>query len=146
MTKTPLHSLRNTVSFLDVIVKLQSVVYLRDSDSTLFGEFLFGFFAGVRVGQVGVEILIQDLCGLFAEVAPFAPEETQTRGKYGEKPAVIFFHLFFVITFPHDHQSWPKVWSMVPHPFYTLTYTGLNGCYVNNTKTIAIVLWTLWLN
>lgn len=51
---------------------------LRDGYSTLFGKFLFGFFTGVGVGQVGVEILIQDLCGLFAEVAPFASVETQT--------------------------------------------------------------------
>lgn len=53
-------------------------IYLRDGYSTLFGKFLFGFFTGVGVGQVGVEILIQDLCGLFAEVAPFASVETQT--------------------------------------------------------------------
>lgn len=48
--------------------------YLRDSDCTLFSKFLFGFFAGVGVGQVGVKIFIQDLRGLLAEVTPFAPE------------------------------------------------------------------------
>lgn len=68
-----------------LFLKVQSGVYLRDGDSTLFGEFLFGFFTGVRVGQVGVEILIQDLCGLFAEVAPFAPDETQTGDQFWEK-------------------------------------------------------------
>lgn len=57
---------------------MQSIIYLRDSNSTLFAKFLFGFFTGVWVGQVGVEIFIQDLCGLFAEVAPFAPDETKT--------------------------------------------------------------------
>lgn len=58
------------------------MVYLRDGDSTLFGKFLFGFFTGVWVGQVGVEILIQALCCLFAEITPFAPDETQTDDKY----------------------------------------------------------------
>lgn len=53
--------------------------YLRDGDSTLFGKFLFGFFAGIRVGQVRVEILIEDLCRLFAEVAPLAPAKTNER-------------------------------------------------------------------
>jgi len=57
---------------------MYSQVYLRDGDSTRFGKFLFGFFTGVGVGQVGVEILVQTLCGLFAEVAPLAPDETQT--------------------------------------------------------------------
>lgn len=54
-------------------------IYLRDGYSTLFGKFLFGFFTGVGVGQVGVEILIQDLCGLFAEVAPFASVEAENQ-------------------------------------------------------------------
>lgn len=47
--------------------------YLRDSDCTLLSKFLFGFFAGVGVGQVGVKIFIQDLRGLFAEITPLAP-------------------------------------------------------------------------
>lgn len=54
---------------------MESVGHLGDGDSTLFGELLFGFFAGVRVGQVGVKVFIQDLCGLFAEIAPLAPDE-----------------------------------------------------------------------
>ena len=33
---------------------------------------------------MGVEILIQDLCGLFAEVASFAPDETQTGGMFSD--------------------------------------------------------------
>lgn len=53
-------------------------IYLGNGYSALFGKFLFGFFARVRVGQVGVEILIQDLCGLFAEVAPFASVQTSS--------------------------------------------------------------------
>lgn len=67
-------------------------VYLRDCDSTLFGEFLFGFFTGVWVGQVGVEILIQDLCGLLAEVAPLAPDGTQIRNECWKYTAVCSFH------------------------------------------------------
>lgn len=54
-------------------------IYLRNGYSALFGKFLFGFFARVWVGQVGIEILIQDLCGLLAEVAPFASVETSSR-------------------------------------------------------------------
>lgn len=81
-----------------MFLKVQSVVYLRDGDSTLFGKFLFGFFTGVRVGQVGVEILIQALCGLFAEVAPFAPDETRTGDKYwGKKTTDIFTQLLFIV-------------------------------------------------
>lgn len=49
--------------------------YLRDSDGALFSKFLFGFFAGVGVGQVRVEIFVQDLRGLFAEITPFAPKK-----------------------------------------------------------------------
>lgn len=55
------------------------VDHLGDGDSTLFGELLFGFFAGVRVGQVGVEVLIQDLCGLFAEIASLASDENKSK-------------------------------------------------------------------
>ena len=61
-----------------LFLQISVVNYLRDGDSTLFGKFLFGFFTGIRVGQVRVEILVQDLCGLLAEVAPLTPEETQT--------------------------------------------------------------------
>jgi len=53
-------------------------VYLGDGDATQFGEVLFGLFTGVRVGQVGVEILVQALRGLLAEIASFAPGERQT--------------------------------------------------------------------
>lgn len=34
---------------------------------------------------MGVEILIQDLSGLFAEVASFAPDETRAGNKYWGK-------------------------------------------------------------
>lgn len=52
-----------------LIVVLAS--HLRHSDPTLFGQFLLGFLTGVRVRQVGVEILVQHLCSLLVEVAPF---------------------------------------------------------------------------
>lgn len=68
--------------YLVLVLKYSQWFYLRDGDSTLFGKFLFGFFTRVRVGQVGVEILIQDLRGLFAEVAPFASDERKTGDKY----------------------------------------------------------------
>ena len=45
--------------------------YLRDSDSALLGELLLSLLTRVRVTQVGVEILIQNLRGLFAEVTAF---------------------------------------------------------------------------
>lgn len=68
----------------DVLKCTQWVGYLRDSDGALLSKFLFGFFAGVGVGQVRVEIFIQDLRGLFAEITPFAPDirkQTTIRGK-----------------------------------------------------------------
>lgn len=83
-------------------------IYLRDGDSTLFGKFFFGFFAGIRVGQVGVEILVQDLCGLFAEVAPFASDERPTGEKY-------------LIWMPFGHTLlWPRTVCITTH-------TGLSG-------------------
>lgn len=62
-----------------------TVGYLRDRDCTLFSKFLFGFFAGVGVGQVRVKIFIQDLCGLFAEIAPFAPNRRKQMMVRGQK-------------------------------------------------------------
>lgn len=57
--------------------------HLRDGDTTLFGKFLFGFFTGIWVRQVGVKILIEDLCGLFAEVAPLASEKGLEHSEQG---------------------------------------------------------------
>lgn len=45
--------------------------YLRDSDSALLGKLLLSLLTRVWVTQVGVEILIQNLRGLFAEVTAF---------------------------------------------------------------------------
>lgn len=45
--------------------------YLRDGDATFLGKLLFGLLTRIRVAQVGVEIFIQDLSGLFAEVPAF---------------------------------------------------------------------------
>lgn len=51
--------------------------YLRDRDRTFLGQLLFGLFAGIRVTEMGVEIFIQDLCGLFVEVSSFPPVQTE---------------------------------------------------------------------
>lgn len=45
---------------------------LRDGDPALLGQLLLGFLAGIRVGQVRVEVLVQHLRRLFVEVAPLA--------------------------------------------------------------------------
>lgn len=63
--------------------KLQSIVaydagYLRDSDATLAGQLLFRLLAGVRVGEVRVEVLVQNLGGLLAEVAAFSARIQKT--------------------------------------------------------------------
>ena len=50
-----------------------SGAYLRDSNAALPGQLLLGLLAGVGVGQVGVEVLVQHLAGLLAEVAALAP-------------------------------------------------------------------------
>ena len=55
--------------------------YLRDSDSTLLGELLLGLLTRIWVTQVGVEILIQDLSGLFAEVTAFPSTEERGGGE-----------------------------------------------------------------
>ena len=49
-----------------------SITNLRDSNATFPGEFLLGLLAGVGVRQVRVEVLVEDLGGLLAEVAPLA--------------------------------------------------------------------------
>lgn len=49
-------------------------IHLRHSDPTLFGQFLLGFLARIRVRQVGVEILVQHLCSLLVEVAPLTSD------------------------------------------------------------------------
>ena len=44
-------------------------VYLRHCDSTFSCKLLLGFLRGVWIGQVWVEVLVQDLRRLFAEVS-----------------------------------------------------------------------------
>ncbi len=44
-------------------------------DGALLGQLLFGLLAGIRVTEVRVEILVQNLCRLLAEVASFPPGE-----------------------------------------------------------------------
>lgn len=90
-------------------------IYLRDGYSTLFGKFLFGFFTGVGVGQVGVEILIQDLCGLFAEVAPFASAETK-KNKKNSDPSFKQRHNLFLPS--------PVFWMRMMRLPMTLIHTG----------------------
>ena len=47
--------------------------YLADGDAALLGQLLLHLLGGVRVGQVAVEVLAQDLCGLLGEVPPPSP-------------------------------------------------------------------------
>lgn len=51
----------------------QTPAYLGDGDPTLLGKLLLCLLAGVGVGEVRVEIFIQDFRGLLAEVTPLAP-------------------------------------------------------------------------
>lgn len=57
---------------------LYDVGYLRDSDAALAGQLLFRLLAGVRVGEVRVEVLVQNLGGLLAEVAAFSARIQKT--------------------------------------------------------------------
>lgn len=42
--------------------------------AALLSQFLFGLFAWIRVTKMWVKVLVQDLCGLLAEVPPFPSE------------------------------------------------------------------------
>lgn len=69
--------------------KLQSravydVGYLRDSDAALAGQLLFRLLAGVRVGEVRVEVLVQNLGGLLAEVSAFSARVQKTASGHSE--------------------------------------------------------------
>ena len=50
----------------------EPVADLGHGDAALPGQLLLGLLAGVGVGQVRVEILIEDLGGFFGKVSPFA--------------------------------------------------------------------------
>lgn len=54
-------------------------IHLRHSDPTLFGQFLLGFLARIRVRQVGVEVLVQHLRRLLVEVAPLTSDTDRER-------------------------------------------------------------------
>lgn len=47
--------------------------YLGDSDRAFLGQFLLGLLTGIRITEVGVEVFVQDLGGLFVEVSSFPP-------------------------------------------------------------------------
>lgn len=67
------------ISFFRSVSQTKASCYLRDGDAALFGQLLFGLLAGIWVRQVGVEVLVQHLCGLLAEVASFAPDKDTAR-------------------------------------------------------------------
>lgn len=48
--------------------------YLRHSDAAALGQLFFGFLARVRVREVRIEVLVQHLRSLFAEVTPLASD------------------------------------------------------------------------
>jgi len=50
---------------------LMKMPYLRDCDAALPGQLLLNLFRGVRVGKVWVEILVENLRRLLAEVPAF---------------------------------------------------------------------------
>lgn len=52
--------------------------YLGDGNAALPGQLLFRLLAGVRVGQVRVEIFVEDLRSLLAEVAALATRVQET--------------------------------------------------------------------
>ncbi len=47
--------------------------YLRDGYVALFGQLFLGLPAGVGVGQVAVEVFVENFRGLLAEVPPLPP-------------------------------------------------------------------------
>lgn len=50
--------------------------HLGDGDAALPGQLSLSFLAGVRVAQMGVEVLVQHFCGVLAEVPPLTPAKT----------------------------------------------------------------------
>lgn len=52
---------------------------LRDRDVALSGELLFGLFAGVGIGEVRVEVFVQDLCRFLAEIPPLSSGVQKSR-------------------------------------------------------------------
>ena len=58
-------------------------VYLADGYAALLGQLLLHLLGGVRIGQVAVEVLAQDLCGLLGEVSPPPPARGTDRRRAG---------------------------------------------------------------
>lgn len=56
-----------------LVTSTEKQTYLWHCDGALLRKLLFGLLAGIRVTEVRVEILIQNLCRLLAKVAPFPP-------------------------------------------------------------------------
>lgn len=55
----------------------ESRSYLGDSDRAFLGQFLLGLLTGIWITEVGVEVLVQDLGGLFVEVSSFSPAKKE---------------------------------------------------------------------
>ena len=49
------------------------LLYLRNCDVTLLGKFFLCLLTRIRVGQMRVEILVEDFCCLLAEITPLPP-------------------------------------------------------------------------
>lgn len=118
--------------------------HLRDGDSTLFGKFLFGFFTGVGVGQVGVEILIQDFCGLFAEVAPFASGKKEAdyfgffkSGFHAGSTEEQIFHLNLVI---HTNHTQSQIPPFTPVPSEGDTTLSLCVGFIVGSNNNSLIL------
>ena len=75
MTSRSVHCLK----LLSMIVLVDS--NLRDGDATFPSEFLLGLLGGIGVGEVRVEVLVQDLRGLLAEVPPLSPGVQEARSQ-----------------------------------------------------------------
>uniref|UniRef100_A0A6B0V6Z8 Uncharacterized protein n=1 Tax=Ixodes ricinus TaxID=34613 RepID=A0A6B0V6Z8_IXORI len=73
----------------------EPIRHLRDGDAALPGEFLLGLLRRVRVAKVRVEILVQDLRRLLAEVASLSPcvEEPGPEDHDGLAGALLELHL-----------------------------------------------------
>ena len=59
-----------------------AVLYLGDCDGALLGQLLLSLLAGVRVAEVGVKVLVQDLRRLLVEIPSF-PSATQKHRRLG---------------------------------------------------------------
>lgn len=73
----------------------EPVGHLRHGDAALAGQLLLGLLGWVGVAQVAVEVLVQDLRGLFAEVAALATsvQEARAEDHHGLAGALLELHL-----------------------------------------------------